>query len=84
MKLPAQIRLEVANVLENFVEGRGGAWDWDTFLSERFEDEAIAAIQKRCARLNAEFPPEVHGRYCGEKGFVVVRGYVRQLREGNS
>jgi hypothetical protein len=39
MKLPAETRLEIATVLENFVEGRGGPRDWDAFLSERFEDQ---------------------------------------------
>ena len=78
------MRLEVATILENFVDGRGGPWDWDAFLSERFEDQEITAIQKRCAGLDAEFPPEIRGRYCGEKGLTVIRAYVRQLREGNS
>jgi hypothetical protein len=84
MESLAQTRLRVATILEDFIEGRNGAWDWDAFLAERFGDQEIAEIQRRCTHLDTEFPPESRGRYCGEQGLKVIRGYIQQLKERKS
>ena len=74
--------LEVADVLEDFVEGRGGRWDWDNYLSyTSFEnDKYLEQLQERMIRLSDEFPCGKEGGYCGHEGFEVIRCYVRELR----
>ena len=74
-------RLDVARVLEEFLEGTGGPYAWDDYtLGMRFEDKQLEDIRLRCARLSEEFPPTQRGHYCSEPGLDVLREYVRQLR----
>ena len=71
---------QVAATIENFVEGRGAAWDWDDFLSLRIADPRLEAIRERCSGLPEEFPPHEPGHYCGGGGVRVMRALVRELR----
>jgi len=41
-------REEVAQYIENFVEGRGGEWDWDDFTSVRIKDPHLDRIRRQC------------------------------------
>jgi len=44
---------EVAHILEAFLEGRGGPWDWDDFTSGKsLDDLELEAIRKRCRIAN--------------------------------
>jgi len=73
---------EVAQELENFVEGKGGEWDWDNFTTGmRFSDPYLREIQHRMSGLSTEFPPLVKGHYCGPEGIEVIRRYIKELRE---
>jgi hypothetical protein len=73
--------LEVAQILENFIEGRGGEWDWDDYISGmKFNDPYLRSIQERMALLTNEFPPTSKGQYCGPAGTEVMRRYIDDLR----
>jgi hypothetical protein len=72
--------LEVAETLQNFLDGTGGKWDWGDFISAtHFEDSYLEKIRVRCALLDQEFPPTIRGRYCNEQGLEVIRAYIREL-----
>jgi hypothetical protein len=72
--------LQVAKILQNFLRGAGGKWDWDDFASAMsFEDPYLERIRTRCILLDREFPPARLGEYCNEQGLEVVRTYVREL-----
>jgi hypothetical protein len=72
---------EVAQILEDFLEGRGSRWAWDDYtLGMSFEDEYLEDIRLRCVGLSKEFPPLNPNEYCNEQGREVLRGYVAQLR----
>ena len=72
---------QVATVLENFIEGRGGDWDWDDYTSGmKFTDPYLRSIQTRMSLLPIEFPPTTMGQYCGLEGIEVIRKYVQELR----
>lgn len=74
-------RQEVAQILENFVEGTGGPWDWDDFISiANVEDERLKHIQRHVNLLSEEFPSEKQGHYCNEQGLDVIRRYIAELR----
>ncbi|HLY99109.1 MAG TPA: hypothetical protein VKT33_08590 [Candidatus Angelobacter sp.] len=75
-------RFEVAKVLENFLEGSGGPWDWDDFTQGMsLKDPELEAIRRRCAGLGTEFPATSPNHYCGEEGLKVLRSYITSLRE---
>jgi hypothetical protein len=49
-------REEVAKTIENFVNGSGGPWDWDDFISVRIANEELEAIRLECLRTQSEHP----------------------------
>ena len=70
---------DVRKALVDFVEGRGGEWDWDDFISVPIRDPKLEAIRRRCAQLPEEFPPEQRGHYCGAGGIEVIRQFIQEL-----
>lgn len=73
---------EVADTLEAFVEGRGGKWDWDNYMSATsFADPYLQHVQERMIHLDDEFPAERGKGFCSPEGMQVIRNYVSQLRE---
>jgi hypothetical protein len=81
---PRMSRAAVASTIESFLEGAGGPWDWDEFLSVPIGEPDLDKIRLRCAHLGEEFPPDRSGRFCGEGGIQVLRELVSQLRGSNA
>ena len=72
---------EVAQILEDFIEGKGNRWSWDGFtLGMTLEDERLDKIRERCIGLSEEFPSENPNQYCNEEGRNVIREYIKELR----
>ena len=71
---------EVADVIESFLDGTCGRWDWDDFISVPLSNSQLNEIRVRCAGLPDRFPPTEAGYYCGPEGFEVMRALVRELR----
>jgi len=72
---------EVATLIEAFIEGRCGAWDWDDFTTGMtFTDESLKEVQSRCARLSAEFPPQNQQHYCNADGLRALRQIADALK----
>jgi hypothetical protein len=73
--------LDVADILESFVEGRGGRWDWDAYITTMvFKDAFLQEVQNRMVHLSDEFPAEKGMGYCSPEGIQVIRDYAKQLR----
>jgi hypothetical protein len=70
---------EVAETIENFVNGSGGPWDWDDFISLRIANEELEAIRIECLRTQSEYPGGPN-RWCNEEGLEVLRGLAKQVR----
>lgn len=74
-------RGEMADIIERFVDGICGPWDWDDFCSFPIVDPALDAIRVRCIGLPQEFPSSQKGHYCSEAGIAVLREMVKELRQ---
>jgi hypothetical protein len=73
--------LDVASILESFVEGTGGQWDWDAYItSMTFDDPYLREVQMRMIHLSDEFPVKKGMGYCGPQGLQVIRDYANELR----
>jgi hypothetical protein len=71
---------EVAQILENFLEGEGNPSAWDGYtLGMSFDDKYLEEIRLRCVGLSQEFPPDNPSEFCNEQGRNVIRDYVKRL-----
>ncbi len=76
---------EAADLLERFIEGTNGTWEWDDFtLGPRSSDSQVRVLQERMAQLPSEFPPEGRGAYCSEAGISFIRSRIKELRSSAS
>jgi hypothetical protein len=81
MSKPELTREEVAQLLQGFVDGSGGDWDWDDFaLGMTFTDKRLQEIQKRVRELSFEFPPLIKTSFTNEEGIKVIHDLIRELR----
>jgi hypothetical protein len=72
---------EIAQVIEDFLSGKGGRWDWDDFTSIRINDTPeLDAIRIRCATLPDSHPPDRPGCYCNDEGIRVLESILNDLR----
>lgn len=46
---------EVATIIEKFLDGQSGPWDWDDFISFPITDRLLDEIRERCNRLSTTF-----------------------------
>ena len=75
---------EIANTIESFVNGTGGQWAWDGFISIRLSDPELEAIRQKCLSIRDEFPPTDPRAYCSEAGLEAMRQIVQNLRARSS
>jgi len=50
---------EVVSCLRDFIEGTGGPWDWDDFVSIPIADPRLEAIRKRASKFPDVGPGEL-------------------------
>jgi hypothetical protein len=81
LKKIARSRGEMADTIEQFVQGICWQRVWDDFCSVPIIDPQLDAIRQRCAGLPKEFPPTEKNGYCSEAGIAVLRGIVQELRQ---
>lgn len=72
-------RAKVAEYIRNFLDGTGGEWDWDDFLSAKSDDPWLDQIRATCAELPDCYPPTRKDHYCSDDGFVVLRDLLKEL-----
>ncbi len=66
--------------MRDFLEGTGGDWDWDDFISLPLGYPDLEEIQRFCNELSEIHPPaKKGGGYCSEEGFRVLRTRLEDL-----
>jgi hypothetical protein len=73
-------KFEVATIIEQFLDGGGGRWDWDDFCSFAILDPYLDAIRVRCCALQQTHPSNARTRYCNDQGMAILRSLVTELR----
>lgn len=73
---------EVVAVIEAFLKGKGGPWDWGNFLSTEIEDDpALDKIRQMCRDLPDTFPPGDAVAYCNPDGLAFLEKLVVELKK---
>jgi len=74
-------REQVTKILEDFLDGTGGDWDWEAFTEGGvLSDSRLEEIRLRSLGLPTEFPPATRHEYANAKGRQVLRDYILELR----
>lgn len=80
-RMVRRTNLEVADIIESFVEGSGRHWDWDDFCSLKIENGALDAIRLKCANVSFTHPSQTGHGYCNEEGIQLLREIEKGLRK---
>jgi hypothetical protein len=71
---------DVIREIDNFLTGRGGAYDWDDFLSFPIHNQRLDGIRMECAELPDKFPSESCRQYCGHEGLRRLEEIMNDLK----
>jgi hypothetical protein len=72
-------REDVRRIINAFVDGTGGRWDWDDFISVPLKDPELERVRLLAAELPDRFPPGLAGGYCSIEGLQVLRKVADRL-----
>jgi len=70
-------KAEVADIIERFLDGGSGRWDWDDFLSIPIGDPELDEVRQRCDATRDE---AYRGQWCGHAGYAELRRIIAELR----
>jgi len=73
-------RADVERCLRDFIEGSGGPWDWDEFVSFPLSDPALEQVRLTALRVKDDFPATEKGEYCNSEGIAELRRLADELK----
>ncbi len=75
----AESRKYAIETIRNFLDGTGGDYDWDDFISLPLGYLDLEELQRFCNELSESHRPGAQGGYCSEEGFRVLRSRLDNL-----
>jgi hypothetical protein len=75
--------LEVASIIQDFLDGTGDRWAWDDFISisrRQFRDEYLSNVRFQCDMMPLWHPSTKLGQYCSDDGLWLLQRIVDDLR----
>lgn len=72
-------RAYVIQTIREFLEGTGGKWDWDDFISLPTGYPELDAVQGFCLELPTHYPPTEAWPWCNPDGLRELRRKLEQL-----
>lgn len=72
---------QVADLIEKFVDGIGGPYDWDDYISIPSRIPALEEIRRECEDVCVRFPPEKETEWCSPAGGAELRRLARKARQ---
>ena len=74
-------RIEIAKVIESFLNETGDEWAWDDFIHSKMDTVEMEEIRGVCSGLPENFPPVEAGHYCNEEGIKVLEQIAHKLSQ---
>ena len=81
---PEEQRAYVIQTIRDFLEGNGGEWDWDDFISLPTGYPELDALQAFCLGLPAGYPPTEPAQWCNPDGLRELRRKLEELEAEES
>jgi hypothetical protein len=78
-----ELRAYVVKSIRDFLDGTGGKWDWDDFISIPTCYPDLEAVQEFCVNIAREHPPE-KGGWCSAEGIGELRRKIDELERSDS
>ena len=75
--VPDPSRAEIAKTITDFIEGRGGEYDWDDFTTYPLKDPDLEKIRKECYEVCVRFPRRTKTEWCSDEG----RDELQRIRD---
>jgi hypothetical protein len=76
----AQKILDAAKVIESFVDGTCGPYDWDDFLNCSKRDAELQKIREECERVEIDYPARDKHEWCNDGGCRALMEIAARLR----
>lgn len=74
-------KLELAQLLESFIDGTCGRWEWDDFTSIRQKDPEIEKWRQELTLFDEKYPRRVATEFCNSEGSDEMLRIAKLLRE---
>ena len=82
---PDPSREEISKTIADFLEGRGGPYDWDHFISIPLKNPELEKIRKECFDIRIAYPGKKKTEWCSDEGVTELRCiYVRLIQTANT
>ena len=72
--------LAIADLIDRFVNGDVGPYEWDDFCSYRGLTPAMEALRVEIATVEGEYPPTHSREWCSEAGIQRLREIAERIR----
>jgi len=72
--------LDAAKVIESFVDGSCGPYDWDDFLNGSKTDAELQKIREECERVEIDYPARNNHEWCNDEGGRALMQIATRLR----
>ncbi len=77
---PLAEKIQAEKYICNFLDGTGGIYDWDDFISIPFSNSEIEEIRLFCCSTDQLFPPDKKESWCNDDGLKAMRAIQLQLK----
>ncbi len=74
-------REEVADLIDRFLDGTCGPYDWDDFTSVRLGDPELEVARQACVEVNWKYPSGRSTGYRSAEGRAELRSIAAELRK---
>jgi hypothetical protein len=77
-------RAYVIRTMPDFLDGTGGKWARDDFISIRAGYPELEAVQRFCVTISGEYPPTGSGWWCNAEGIRELKRKLEELERSDS
>jgi len=70
---------EITKLIADFIEGKGGPYDWDDFVTLPLQNPDREKIRKECFEIYHNYPSKKKTEWCSEEGMQQLRKLYAQL-----
>ena len=78
--VPEKKKNEITKIIEEFIEERGGRYDWYWMITGKKENKEGELIGCFCSSLDSVYPPSEKGHFCSPEGIQKLSDLLNLIR----